>query len=86
MQVAGAFARGDYLALVELLVVQNQEVMKLRGSPQGWIDLEKGVLKVRFRDERGNLPSLEALPDLWRFPYFFDSLHRIGCALRGPKS
>lgn len=83
--IGSAFAQGDYAPLVSLLVAQNRAVMRVRGSPQGWLDEEKGVLKVRFRDERRDLPTHGDLPELWRFPYFITSLHRIGRALREPR-
>lgn len=84
--IADAFSQGEYDELVRLLIDQNRQVMRVRGSPQGWIDEEQGVLKVRFRDERTTLPERGELPQLWRHPYFLTSMHHIGRALREPGS
>jgi hypothetical protein len=78
--VAEAFAGGDYGSAVATLVDQNKAVMAGRGGAS-WIEIHKGTLHVRVRDENGRLPDREQLGDLWRFPYFLDSLRAVGATL-----
>jgi hypothetical protein len=56
--------------------------MKARSSAAPWAEERGGKLVVRFRDESGSLPPREGLRDLWRFPYFLDSLRRVTLALK----
>ena len=55
--------------------------MQARGGA-AWISEESGKLIVRVRDEQGGLPSRSELSDLWRFPYFLDSMLAITSQLR----
>jgi hypothetical protein len=73
---------GEYAAVIQLLLEQNRYVMKLRSSAAPWVEERGGKLVVRFRDEGGSLPPREGLRDLWRFPYFLDSLRRVALALK----
>lgn len=73
---------GDYVASVQLLLDQNRHVMKSRSGAAPWAEEQDGRLVVRFHDEGGNLPAREGLPDLWRFPYFLDSLRAVTLTLK----
>ncbi|MGK4008496.1 hypothetical protein WMF31_38155 [Sorangium sp. So ce1036] len=73
---------GDYVASVQLLLEQNRHVMKSRSGAAPWAEEQDGRLMVRFHDEGGNLPAREDLPELWRFPYFLDSLRAVTRALK----
>lgn len=74
--IATALADGNYTQLVELLIAQNASVMIQRGGAP-WVELRKQQLHVRFRDETGELPKREDLPELWRFSYFLAPLRNI---------
>jgi hypothetical protein len=78
--VAEALAGGDYGSAVATLVDQNKAVMAGRGGA-AWLEIRKGTLHVRVRDENGRLPSRDEVGDLWRFPYFLDSLRVVGATL-----
>lgn len=80
--IADTMAHGDYPTLIALLIQQNKTVMLARGGA-AWIEEERGKLKARVTEERGNLPRREDLPDLWRFPYFLDSLCSVARTLKG---
>lgn len=82
VDLAVALARGDYSAVIRLLLAQNRAVMKLRGGGAPWIEESQGKLTVRFRDENGDLPDKQALQETLRYPYFIDSLHAMARALR----
>lgn len=79
--IASCLAGGDYEELIRLLVVQNIAVTATRGGAS-WIEIENNRFQVRFREERGALPSGREIPQLWRFPYFLDSLRSIAGAVR----
>lgn len=80
--IADAAARGDYGQLIETLLAQNKAVMASRGGVP-WAEQESGKLRIRVREEQGELPQRDALGSLWRFPYFLDSLRRVAAALQG---
>jgi hypothetical protein len=75
-QVALAMGNGRYEDLIGLLIEQNKSVMLARGGA-AWIEIENGLIKVGFSEERGKLPGGDELPQLWRFPYFLDSICSI---------
>jgi hypothetical protein len=73
---AEGLATGDYRSAVTTLVQQNCSVMAKRGGA-AWIEFRGGRFHVRVRDEQGHLPDREELPELWRFPYFLESLRTV---------
>lgn len=77
---AEGLATGDYRSAVTALVQQNGSVMTNRGGA-AWIEIRGGRFHVRVRDEQGRLPDREELPELWRFPYFLESLRTVAEAL-----
>ena len=79
--VAAACRQGHYGDLVDLLIEQNAWVMARRGGVP-LMEKRNGRFDVRFRDEQGLLPSREDLADLWRFPYFLDSLRSVAIRLK----
>jgi hypothetical protein len=81
IEIADSMSAGEYGPLITLLVEQNKCVMHSRGGA-AWIEEEKGTLKVRVSEERGHLPRREDLPDLWRFPYFLNSLCSVAAPLK----
>ncbi len=74
--IAESLSSGDYARAIEILLEQNSATMQLRGGA-AWIDRRPNGLQVKIRDEQGLLPSRSELKDLWRFPYFLDSLWAI---------
>lgn len=78
---AESLAQGDYVSALRLLIEQNETTMQARGGA-AWISEESGKLIVRVRDEQGGLPSRNELSNLWRFPYFLDSMLAITSQLR----
>jgi hypothetical protein len=86
LDIADAMASGDYEKLVSRLLQQNKAMMLSRGGA-AWIDEENGTLKVRVTEERGQLPRRDDLEELWRFPYFLNSLCSIAQSLdeKGPR-
>ncbi len=81
--IARALAAGQYRELVDLLLAQNKSVMTTRGGAP-WIELRDQKLNVRFQDEQGDIPDREEIAQLWRFPYFLDSLRTVAAALKEP--
>jgi hypothetical protein len=81
LEIAKALSKGEYASAIELLALQNRQVMALRGAGAAWLDVRDGQLSVRFRDEQGQLPTQEELPELWRFPDFLDSLRSMAIAV-----
>jgi hypothetical protein len=76
VQLADDLAAGCYEDVLPRLLTINGLVMQSRrGAP--WVADENGTLRVKYRDGAGDLPPREALGDLWRFPYFLESLHRV---------
>ena len=84
MGIGQAMAEGDYGRLVGLLIQQNKAVMQARGGA-AWIEEQNGKLRVRVAEERGSLPERKELTDLWRFPYFLNSLRSVAFVLKEPK-
>jgi len=80
--LAEALSSGDYRAAMDLALLQNQAVMQERGG-DAWIKLKAGRLDVRFRDDAGELPSRDELPDLWTNTYFINSLKLMGYQIEG---
>ena len=79
--IGHALSSGRFAEVIELLMQQNAHVMTTRGGA-AWLDTKQGKLNVRFKDENGKLPTHEELRQLWRFPYFVDSLRSVASALR----
>lgn len=79
--IGKALSQGSYLDVIEHLVEQNASVMAARGGA-AWVEKSRGKLSVRFVDENGRLPSQDELSQLWRFPYFLDSLRSVATSLR----
>jgi hypothetical protein len=75
--LTGHLRSGDYQQVCRLLLEQNKAVMKERGGGP-WIVLEKDVLKVRYREQAGQLPAADKLRSLWEHTYFLNSLKSIG--------
>ncbi len=82
IELARSLESGAYEEAIELLIAHNGQMMKQRGSGAPWVDVHKGRLRVRFRDDLASLPERAELPHLWRFPYFLDSLRAVTGQLR----
>lgn len=78
--VAEGLATGNYASAVSHLLQQNGGVMVKRGGA-AWIEIRSGRFLVRVRDEQGRLPDREELPEMWRFPYFLESIRSVAEAL-----
>jgi hypothetical protein len=83
IRVAAGLSAGLYGDVVEQLIQQNKATMEWRGGA-AWIELRAGTFHVRMRDEEGDLPQADEMPDLWRFSYFIDSLQLIASTLGAP--
>jgi len=83
--IATTATAGDYESLLELLIKQNAEVMYARGGTP-WVVNDNGSLRVHFKGERGFLPKRDEIADIWRFPYFLDSLRQVGLTLKESNS
>lgn len=81
VDISCALSEGDYFAFVRLLTDQNAAIMNARGGTP-WAEIRNGRLAVRYKEERGMLPSKQELPNLWRYPYFLDSLRSVSEQLR----
>lgn len=70
-------SRGDYQAAIKRLLEWNRLVMTGRNAAP-WVRLDDhGSLDVRFRGIERELPAAEAMPLLWRYSYFIDSLKAL---------
>lgn len=85
ISICEALASGEYRELVQLLIQQNASVMATRGGAP-WLELSSKTLRVHFQDERGTLPKRDTLGQLWRFPYFLDSLRTVAISLQEKQS
>lgn len=84
---ARALACGAYADAITALVDLNGRVMRVRDKSAPWLELGRDArLKVRFHDERSQLPAREELPKLWRYSYFLDALRQIARAVGGNAS
>jgi len=78
---AEALQQGAYEDALRLLIDQNLATMQLRGGA-AWLEERAGRLRVRVRYELGALPARSTLGNLWRFPYFIESLLSLVSELR----
>lgn len=83
--IGHALSSGRFADVVEQLMQQNASVMTTRGGA-AWVEMNRGKLNVRFKDENGKLPDEDKLGELWRFPYFLDSLRSVARVLREKSS
>jgi hypothetical protein len=74
--IGHAMCSGRFVEVIELLSQQNLSVMATRGGA-AWIETSRGKLTVRYKEENGKLPARDELGQLWRFPYFLDSLRSV---------
>ncbi|WP_417746707.1 hypothetical protein [Rosistilla oblonga] len=79
--IGHALSSGRFADVIEQLMQQNASVMATRGGA-AWVEKNRGKLNVRFKDENGILPARNELGQLWRFPYFLDSLRSVARVLR----
>lgn len=83
--IAEALHAGQYVDAMRLMIQQNSATMANRGG-MPWIELKGSKLHVRMPgDERVDLDP-KALRNLWRFPYFLDSLMAVTFDLTERKS
>ena len=82
LEVARTLGDGRYEDAITVLIAHNAEMMKLRGSGAPWVELQRGRLRVRFRDDLADLPDRATLRELWRFPYFLESLRAVTGQIR----
>ena len=76
---------GRYSESLHALLDWHASVKKNRGGAP-WVQLEAdGKLDVRYRVTERALPSADELSELWRNPYFIDSLKAITLQLRNGK-
>lgn len=82
VKIAEALTVGGYNEALEMILDQNRDVMLARGGSP-WIVRDGDRLDVRFQGEARDLPRRADLVNLWRFPYFLDSLRKIGFEIKG---
>lgn len=80
LRLGASLSAGNYAEAIELMLDQNTAVMAARGGA-AWVELADGRLRVRFHDDAGHLPPREDLANLWRFPYFIESLRTVASTL-----
>ena len=83
LDIARRLAAADYERAIEDLLALNRRVMQQRGAAGPWIEARGDRLHVVYRDELGELPAKSELPDLWRSPYFLESLRLMTAQVRG---
>jgi hypothetical protein len=69
-------AEGRWGDAIARLLLINKLVMEGRGGAP-WVVEERGTFRVRYRGESSSLPSADELNDIWRYPYFMDSLRLV---------
>ena len=82
IEAAAALVQGDFKAVVQKAIEQNEAVMKGRnGAP--WIRIERGVIEVFERERERPLPSRQELQARWENTYFLNSLKTVGAKVYG---
>jgi hypothetical protein len=71
-----ALSVGAYEDAITALLEWNKLVMAGRKAAP-WVQLASGKIDVRYRGMARELPIGDALPELWRNPYFIDTLKAI---------
>jgi hypothetical protein len=75
--IATALREGDYAEASKVLLVQNREVMAMRGGAAPWAEIRNGKLHVKFAAEVSDVPTKEDLVSHWTHPYFIPSLREM---------
>ena len=75
--IATALREGDYAEATRVLLVQNRDVMAMRGGAAPWAEMRDGKLHVKFAAEVSDLPTKKDLVSHWTHPYFIPSLREI---------
>lgn len=84
VRLAHAFRDGRYEEALQLVLEQNEMVMKARSGAAPWAVVRDDKLCVRFRDEQSSdLPGVGELAEYWRHAYFIESLRQVALTLRG---
>lgn len=82
LRLANHLAVGDYADAIEDLLWLNAFVMKQRGLAAPWVELRKHRLHVAMKEEQAQIPKREELAQLWKSPYFLDSLRDMTLQVR----
>lgn len=77
INLAESLSKGNYESTIKNLIERNKIVMNDRGGNE-WIKIHQNKLDVRFLEETGSLLNKKELHELWRHPYFINSLKIIG--------
>ena len=77
LRLAEHLRSGDNSQVCRVLLEQNVAVMRDRGGGP-WIVLDKDILKVRYREQPGEIPMADTLHSLWEHTYFLNSLKSLG--------
>jgi hypothetical protein len=75
-RTAEALGEGDYKEAITAIVDWNRTVTASRKGA-AWVVLKSGRLDVRYKGGERALPSGDALPEIWRNPYFLSSLKSV---------
>ena len=75
-----ALSVGAYEEAITALLDWNKLVMAGRNAAP-WVQMASGKLDVRYRGQARGLPAGDALLELWRNPYFIDTLKTIALQL-----
>jgi hypothetical protein len=84
IRIANCLRTGDHGQAIELLLDQNQAVMKLRGSAPWIVKSANGTVDVKIDVDPGNLVPGSEIAKLWRHPYFIPSLRSVARQLKEP--
>jgi hypothetical protein len=80
-RAAACLRECNYDLLIRALVDINRLVMRSRGGAP-WIEIKAERLEVNIPGEGSALPDKDALPELWRYPYFLHSIQSIAWQLK----
>lgn len=77
MRIGECLTSRDHLALIEMLIEANTDVMQKRNGSAPWVTIEAGRLRVREADEAHALIPWNEVENLWRSTYFINSLWSV---------
>lgn len=75
--IAFALKTADYVGTFDGLIKHNRLVMQERKG-SAWIEIKRGRIRVRLKEDASVLPSKKEVGRAWRNPYFLNSLKALG--------
>jgi hypothetical protein len=77
LSIGNALKAGQYHEAIKLLIDHNAFIMRARGAAGPWVEVTRGKIGIRYRDESGELIARKELPNRWRNTYFINSLKDV---------